>query len=331
MSTISRAVRITQAGGPEVLSLGEIQVRDPGPGEVLVQVAAAGLNRADCLQRRGVYPAPPGTVPDVPGLEFSGTVAQLGSEVRGFKPGDQVMGICSGGAMAAHIVMHERELVRVPKGVGLIEAAAIPEVFMTAYDAMFLQAGLTMGERVLIHAVASGVGTAALQLALAVSAVPIGTSRSPEKLERVKALGLQHAIVPTEQGFAEQVKEATGGALADVILDTVGAKYLGENLKAAAAGGRIVVIGLLGGIKAELPLGVLVAKRLSLRGSVLRSRPLEQKAALAQAFSASVLPLFERGALRPVIADTMPMTEIREAHRRLEADEVLGKLVLAWP
>ncbi|MFT3928249.1 MAG: NAD(P)H-quinone oxidoreductase [Myxococcales bacterium] len=330
MSTLSRAVRITQAGGPEVLSLGEIQVRDPGAQEVLVQIAASGLNRADALQRKGVYPAPAGTVPDVPGLEFSGKVAKIGADVRGFKLGDEVMGICAGGAMATHLVMHERELVRVPRGVSLVDAAAIPEVFMTAYDAMFLQAGLVMGERVLIHAVASGVGTAALQLALAVGALPIGTSRSQEKLERVKELGLEHGIVPNEQGFAEQLKGATQGALADVILDTVGAKYLAENVKAAANGGRIVTIGLLGGVKAELPLGLVVAKRVSLRGSVLRSRPLEEKAALAQAFARSVVPLFERGLLKPVIAEVMPMTEIREAHRRLEADEVIGKLVLSW-
>jgi NADPH2:quinone reductase len=278
-----------------------------------------------------VYPAPAGTVPDVPGLEFAGVVAALGPEARGFKVGEQVMGICSGGAMATHIVMHERELVRVPRGVDLLDAAAIPEVFMTAYDAMFLQAGLRMGEHVLIHAVASGVGTAALQLAKAAGATPIGTSRSASKLARVKEeLGLSLAVVPSEQGFADAIKALTGGALADVVLDTVGAKYLAENLKVAAPGGRIVTIGLLGGVKAELPLGVMVAKRLSLRGSVLRSRPLEEKAALAQAFAASVVPLFEQGSLRPVVAERLPMTEIQSAHRQLEADEVLGKLVLTW-
>ncbi len=332
MSTLSRAVRITQPGGPEVLSLGEHQVRDPGPSEVLVQIAAAGLNRADCLQRRGVYPAPQGVVADVPGLEFSGTIEKLGSGTRDFKVGDEVMGICAGGSMSTHIVMHERELVRVPRGISLVDAAAIPEVFMTAYDALFLQANLSMGERVLIHAIGSGIGTAALQLALAVGALPIGTSRSQDKLDKVKAMGLgfTHGIVPDERGFADAVKAETQGALADVVLDTVGAKYLNENLKAAAPGGRIVVIGLLGGVKAELPLGLLVAKRLSLRGSVLRSRPLEEKAALAQSFTRAVLPLFERGALKPVIASVMPMTEVREAHRRMEADEVLGKLVLAW-
>lgn len=313
------------------MSLGEIQVRDPGPSEVLVQIAAAGLNRADCLQRRGVYPAPAGVVADVPGLEFSGTIEKLGSEARGFKVGDQVMGICAGGSMATHLVMHERELVRVPNNVSLVEAAAIPEVFMTAYDALFLQAKLQMGERVLVHAIGSGIGTAALQLARATCATVVGTSRSQEKIEQVKALGLGlvHGIVPDERGgFADALK--AHGGLVDVVLDTVGAKYLNENLKAAAPQGRIVVIGLLGGVKAELSLGILVGKRLSLQGSVLRSRPLEEKAALAQSFSRSVLPLFEQGALKPVVAAVMPMTEVREAHRRMEADEVLGKLVLTW-
>lgn len=326
----ARAVRISAAGGPEVLTLGELEVRDPGPSEVLVEVVASGLNRADCLQRRGVYPAPPGVAPDVPGLEFSGRVARVGSDVRSFQVGDPVMAICAGAGMATHIVMHERELVRVPSGIDLVHAAAIPEVFMTAYDALFLQAGLKMGEQVLIHAVGSGVGTAALQLSRAAGAKAIGTSRSADKLARVRELGLEHGIVPDDQGFAEQVKAATEGRMADVILDTVGAKYLSENIKAVAPCGRIVVIGLLGGAKAELPLGLLVAKRAVLRGSVLRSRPLEEKAALAQAFSASVLPLFARGELRPVIDAIMPMTEVQKAHARLEANEVLGKLVLTW-
>jgi NADPH:quinone reductase-like Zn-dependent oxidoreductase len=266
----------------------------------------------------------------VPGLEFAGRVAALGGEVQGFAPGDEVMGICAGGAMATHLVLHERELLRVPRGLDLAQAAAIPEVFMTAFDALFLQAGLGMGESVLIHAVGSGVGTAALQLALTAGATPIGTSRSASKLEQVKELGLRLGVVPEAQGFAEQVKRASGGEGVDVILDTVGAKYLAENLKAVAPRGRIVVIGLLGGVKAELPLGVLIAKRVSLRGSVLRSRPLEEKAALTQAFAHSALPLFERGALKPVVAKVLPMTEIREAHRAMEADELLGKLVLRW-
>ncbi len=326
----ARAVRIPHAGGPEVLTLDEIEVRDPGPNEVLIEVAAAGLNRADCLQRRGVYAAPPGTIADVPGLEFSGRAAKLGSEVRELRVGDRVMAICAGGAMATHVVAHERELLPVPESVDLVQAAAIPEAFMTAYDALFLQAGLGMGQYVLIHAVGSGVGTAALQLARAAGAQAIGTSRNADKLERVKALGLEHAVATGEPRFAERVKEITQGRLAQVVLDTVGAKYLAENIRAVAIHGTIVVIGLLGGVNAELPLGLLVQKRASLRGSVLRARPLEQKVALAQAFVGAVLPLFTQGTLRPVVEDVVPMAAIRSAHERMESDALFGKLVLTW-
>lgn len=330
MSTQARAIRITAAGGPEVLSLDRIEVRDPGPTEVLVEIAAAGVNRADCLQRKGVYPAPPGVVPDVPGLEYAGVVAKVGSEVRARKVGDKVMAICAGGAMATHIVAHERELVPVPVGIDLVHAAAIPEVFMTAYDALFLQAGLGMGQYALIHAIGSGIGTAALQLVQATGATAIGTSRKADKLERVKALGLTHGIVTGEARFAERVSELTEGRLAHAVLDTVGASYLAENIKAVAPGGTIVTIGLLGGAKAELPLGLLVAKRAQLRGSVLRSRPLEEKLALAGAFTTAVLPLFAHGKLRPIVEDVMPMAEAQRAHSRMESDALFGKLVLTW-
>jgi NADPH2:quinone reductase len=330
MSTSARAVRIKNPGGPEVLGLATLEVRDPGPTEVLVEVAAAGLNRADCLQRRGVYPAPAGVVADVPGLEYAGTVARIGSEVQTWKIGDRVMAICAGGSMATHIVAHERELMRVPEGLELAQAAAIPEVFMTAYDALFLQARLGMGQVALLHAVASGIGTAALQLVRAAGASAIGTSRSSRKLERMKEHGLEHGIVTGDGLFAERVKEITHGRLAHAVLDTVGGKYLGENLKAVALGGTIVTIGLLGGAKADLLLGMLVAKRVSLRGSVLRSRPLEEKIGLARSFSEAVLPLFEHGSLRPVVEDVMPMAEVQKAHARMESDEVFGKLVLTW-
>ncbi len=313
-----------------MLKLDRLELRDPGPSEVLVEVAAAGLNRADCLQRRGVYAAPPGTIADVPGLEFAGRVARLGSEVQQLRVGDAVMAIASGGAMATHVIAHERELLPVPAGLELVQAAAIPEVFMTAYDALFLQAGLGIGQYALIHAVASGVGTAAVQLVRATGARAIGTSRSAEKLERVKELGLEHGVLTSEPRFADRVKEITQGRLAQAVLDTVGAKYLAENIRAVATNGTIVVIGLLGGIHGELPLGLLVHKRANLRGSVLRARPLEEKIALAQAFTRAVLPLFVQGSLRPVVEDVMPMAEVQSAHIRMESDALYGKLVLTW-
>ena len=328
----ARAVIIEGKGEVDVLRIGTLAVREPGPGELLIEVAAAGLNRADTLQRRGFYPAPPGVPPNVPGLEFAGTVAQVGPEVSGFAAGDRVMGIVGGGGMASQLIVHAREAIRVPEGMSLTDAAAIPEVFLTAYDALFCQAALRMGETVLLHSIGSGVGTAALQLARAVSARPLGTSRTQDKLERCRELGLAaaDALLVSDKRFAAQVLERTGGHGADVILDTVGAAYLGDNLNALAGRGTLVVIGLMGGASAELALGALLQKRARVQGSVLRSRPLEEKAALAQAFTREVLPLFERGALKPVVDCVLPMAEVREAHRRIEKNDSFGKIVLSW-
>jgi NADPH:quinone reductase len=328
----ARAVRITAPGGVEALEIGEIEVREPGPGEVLVEVAAAGLNRADCLQRRGLYPAPPGAPPDVPGLEFSGRVAAVGEGGSLVAPGDRVMGIAGGGAMATHLVAHERTLVPVPAGLSLEDAAAVPEVFFTAYDALFAQGELALGEIALLHSVGSGVGTAALQLCRVAGARVLGTSRTASKLERCAELGLaaRDAILVEEGRFAERVKQATSGAGADVVLDTVGAAYLGENAAAAAERGRIVVVGLLGGVAGEAPLGLMLRRRLTLRGTVLRSRPLEEKAHLSREFARNLVPLFDAGALRPVIDDVLPMESIRDAHARMERNETFGKVVLVW-
>jgi putative PIG3 family NAD(P)H quinone oxidoreductase len=328
--TSARAVRIRGKGGVEALELGPYRPRDPGPGEVLVEVAAAALNRADILQRKGFYPAPPGAPADIPGLEYAGTVVATGEGVRSFARGDRVMGIVAGGAMATHLVVHEREAIPVPEGMPLHDAAAVPEVFLTAYDALFVQGGLRLGERVLVHAVGSGVGTAALQLALAVGARPIGTSRTVEKLDRCRAYGLVDGVVADGGRFAERVRELTGGAGVDAILDTVGAAYLAENVAALAPRGRVVVVGLLGGAKGELPLGALLEKRGRVIGTVLRSRPLEEKAALARDFAAHALPLFAAGKLRPVVDAVLPMEEIREAHGRMERNETFGKVVLVW-
>lgn len=330
----ARAVLITESGGPEVLSLGDFEVPDPGPRELLVRVHSAGLNRADTLQRRGLYPAPQGAPADVPGLEYAGTVEAVGDSVSAFSAGDRVMGIAAGGAMATHLVAHEREAIPVPAGIDLTVAGGIPEVWLTAYDALFRQAEVGLGSRVLIHAVASGVGTAAVQLVRRAGGIALGTSRSAQKLERLSGsgdlstLGLDHGLHAEGGEFASTVRDAVGGA--DVILDTVGGAYLAENIKALAPQGTMVVIGLMGGVKAELPLGLVLGKRLRIVGSVLRARPLEEKAALAQAFTRAVLPSLADGSLKPVIDTVMPMTEVAEAHRRMDANETFGKIVLTW-
>lgn len=325
-----RAVRIREPGGVDVLDIEEIEVRAPGPGEVLVRVHAAGLNRADILQRRGFYPAPSGAPADVPGLEFAGKVQALGDEVRDFRVGDHVMGIVGGGAMAQHLVVHEREAIPVPDHLSLEEAAAIPEAFLTAFDALFVQAGLRMGETVVIHSVGSGIGTAALQLANLAGCRVIGTSRSREKLERCAELGLGQGVAVEEAQFAEELLTRTGGRGADVILDGIGAAYLTENLRTLAPLGRLVLLGLLGGSTGEIPLHLLLSKRARVIGTVLRSRPLEQKAALAQRFTREVLPAFAAGRLRPVIDSVLPMERVREAHTRMEGNATFGKIVLSW-
>ncbi|HUS63845.1 MAG TPA: NAD(P)H-quinone oxidoreductase [Kofleriaceae bacterium] len=326
----SRAVVLRGAGDVDVMHVEDVARPTPGAGEVLVEVAAAGLNRADILQRRGFYPAPPGAPRDIPGLEVAGTVVELGDGVLDVAVGDRVMAICAGGGMATHIALHARTLVRVPASLDLARAAAVPEVFMSAFDALTLQAGLGMGEVVLVHAVGSGVGTAAVQLAARAGARAIGTSRTADKLERCAALGMADGVLVDKASFAARVRELTSGRGADVILDCVGAAYLEENVRALAPRGRIVVVGLLGGVSGQLPLGALLAARGRVQGTVLRSRPLEEKAVLAQSFAAQVLPLLADGRLVPVVDAVMPMTEVREAHRRMERNETFGKIVLAW-
>lgn len=329
-----RCIRFRGAGGVEVIEVGELEVRAPGAGEVAVEIAAAGVNRADLLQRRGLYPAPAGVPSDVPGLEFSGRVVERGPGANLWADGAAVMGITGGGAMARRIVVHERELLPVPAGVALVDAAAIPEAFLTAWDAIVLQAKLVEGEAVLIHAVASGVGTAAVQLARAVGARPLGTTRTAAKIDRVVGLelglGRGEAVVAEGGRFAAAVQGLTGGAGAAVILDCVGAAYFEENLRALASRGRLVLLGTLGGATGPAPLGLLLGKRATVIGTVLRARPIEEKIALARAATARLVPLFERGALRPVIDAVLPMAACAEAHARVERDDNVGKVVLAW-
>ncbi len=325
----AKAIRIREPGGPEVLEVGEIELSAPGPSQVLIEVAAAGLNRADCLQRRGFYPAPPGVPADVPGLEFAGLVESVGDEVRDWKPGDRVMGIVGGGSMATRLVTEGAELMTVPAQLSLEEAAAVPEVFLTAYDAVVLQGGLRAAQTVLLHAVASGVGTAGIQIATAIGASSIGTSRSAHKLPRCTELGLTHAVLVEDGQFADKVLAAVPTG-ANVILDTVGAAYLSQNIKVIAKQGRLIVIGLMGGVKAELSLGALLAKRASVHGSVLRSRSSKEKAELTTSFTNEMLGKFESGTLKPIVDEVMEMADVQSAHERMDSNETFGKLVLRW-
>ncbi|NIP59806.1 MAG: zinc-binding dehydrogenase [Gemmatimonadetes bacterium] len=325
-----RAVVITEAGGPEVLGLREWARPGVGPGQVRVRVRASGINRADLLQRRGHYPAPAGWPQEIPGLEYAGTVDEVGQGVEAWRVGDEVMGLVGSGGCAEYVVVHERTPVRVPEGVPLPSAGAIPEVFMTAWDALFRQMELQAGETLLIHAVGSGVGTAALQLARTAGVRTVGTSRTPEKVERAAKLGLDVGVVSDEAGWLEPVRSATRKRGVDVILDLVGAAYLADNVRALAEGGRWIVVGVPSGVRGEIDLRALMGRRARVRGTVLRARPLEEKAILAREFEERVVPLFERGALEPVIHGFFPPEEAGRAHAVMEGNENFGKLILEW-
>ena len=325
-----KAVVITRPGDPEVLELREVPDISPGPGQVRVRVEAAGLNRADLLQRRGLYPAPPGAPRDIPGLEYAGRIDAVGAGVQLRKPGDRVMGIVAGGAFAEAVVVHERETISIPTHISSSDAAAIPEAFLTAYDALIRQCGMTSGDRVLIHAVGSGVGLAGLQLAHTLGCITLGSSRTPSKLEAAARFGLDHPILNGDQGFSDACLEATAGVGVQVVMDFFGASALEQNLKVLAAGGRMVLVGLMGGPRAPIDLSVLLTKRLMLRGTTLRARPLEEKIQLAREFEAHLLHMFETGRLIPVVDRVLDMHQVREAHQRMEANETFGKVVLTW-
>jgi putative PIG3 family NAD(P)H quinone oxidoreductase len=290
-----------------------------------VRVAASGLNRADILQRRGLYPAPPGWPADVPGLEYAGQVDELGPGVTRWRRGDAVMGLVGGGAHAEYVVVHQDEAIDVPSGLTFQGAAAIPEAFLTAWDALVVRGRLQEGERVLIHAVGSGVGTAAVQLARQLGATSVGTSRSPEKLRRAAELGLDEAIDTRGTGFQEQLS-----APVNVILDVLGGPALADNLEALAPRGRLVLLGFLQGSKAELSLEPMLRKRLEVIGSVMRSRLLEERILLVAEFSERVLPWFSSGRLEGVVSQVYSMADIAAAHAEMERDENFGKIVLAW-
>lgn len=322
-----RAVVLTEFGGPEVLRIADVPSPTPGPDEVLVDVAATALNRADILQRKGFYPNPFPTDHDIPGMEFSGTVAAVGNRVSAWRVGDEVMGIVAGGAYAERLVIHERQAMRIPRGMKLVDAAAIPEVFITAWDGLVVQGGLAPGRWALVHAVASGVGTAAIQISRSLGARIIGTCSS-SKVEQVRALGADVVVDYTSQDFVEQVRLATEGRGVDVVLDPVGGDYLDRNVASLALKGRIVQIGLMAGV-GSFNLGALLPKRATLIGSVLRARPLEEKIAVSQRFVAEMLPLFDSGVMKPIIDRHFGLTEIAEAHTYLESNATVGKVVIS--
>jgi putative PIG3 family NAD(P)H quinone oxidoreductase len=323
-----RAIVIARPGGPEVLAVRDRPDLTPLRGEVRVRVRAAGVNRADLLQRAGNYPVPADAPQDIPGLEYAGEVDSLGDGVVDLAVGDRVFGLAPGGTYAEQLLVPVRAAARMPGRLSFVEAAAIPEAFITAWDAMVTQSRLTAGERVLVHAVGSGVGTAAVQIARAIGAQPVGTSRSASKLEPCRALGLEHGIVVSSAGeFAEAVLRVAPGGV-DVVLELVGGRYVAEDLRCMAPRARLVVVGLLAGGQVDFDLGMLLRRRYEVRGTVLRARPLEERIATMQTFARHVVPLVASGALRPVVDRTFPLQEASKAHAHIASNESFGKVIL---
>ena len=323
-----RAAVITEPGGPEVLKVMEVDDPAPGPDDVLVDVKATALNRADMLQRQGGYPAPPGSPSDIPGLEFAGVVLEAGSRVIGLAEGDRVFGLLGGGGYASRVVTHHRMAMKIPDGGDFAQAAATPEVFFTAYDALFNRGGLQMGERVLVHAAGSGVGTAAVQLAHHAGAFVYGTAGSAEKLAGAAKLGMDVGINYHEQDFAAVIEEHTGGAGVDVLIDFIGGPYWDQNIASMAVLGRLVEVGLMGGSRVEVDLGRLMAKRLQVVGTGLRGRTIEEKLVVTAQFKRHVLPHLASGSMKPVIDRSFPLEEVAEAHRYMETNANFGKIIL---
>jgi putative PIG3 family NAD(P)H quinone oxidoreductase len=326
-----KAITIISFGGVEGLEIREVPDAPPATlDRVRVRVRAAGLNRADILQRLGRYPAPRGYPQDIPGMEFAGEVESIGAEVQRWKVGDRVFGIIGGGGQAQFVTVPENHLAPIPTNLDWAQAAAVPEVFITAHDALFTQCGLTTGERVLIHAAGSGVGTAAIQLVRAAGAFAYGTSRTADKLDKAKEFGLTESTVASgdPREIVPSVKRWTNGAGVDVVLDLVGAAYLEANLAALAIKGRLIFVGTTSGSKAEIDLSIAMGKRLRIMGTALRTRSWEEKAIATRLFAEHVVPLLASGAVRPVIDTVFPMQEVRQAHQRIESNESFGKVVL---
>jgi putative PIG3 family NAD(P)H quinone oxidoreductase len=321
------AVVITEPGGPEVLLWTEVPDPTPGPGEVLIDVAASAVNRADVMQRQGHYP-PPAGAPPYPGLECSGVIAAVGEDVTGWQPGQRVCALLTGGGYAEQVAVPAGQLLPAPETVTLAEAAALPETVCTVYSNVFQGARLAKGETLLVHGGGSGIGTTAVQLAKHAGAIVAVTAGSQDKLDACRRLGADILINYREDNFAESLLEATGGHGADVILDIIGAGYLAKNLAALAPDGRIANIGLQQGRRAELDLSALMAKRGTIMSTTLRARPAEQKAAIVAAVADSVWPLVDAGVLRPVVDRELPMSRAADAHRIVDASGHTGKVVL---
>lgn len=325
-----KAVVITEPGAPDVLRVTDVPDPEPGPGEVRIRITATAVNRADILQRRGQYAAPNGWPADIPGLEFAGEVDALGPNVSVCAVGDRVMGLLGGGGYAEYAVVEADEVTPIPKGLSMIEAAAIPEAFITAGDALELRMGLRERESLLVHAVGSGVGTAALQLGKAWGVRVMGTSRSAWKLERARGLGLDMAVDTAGGEFADAVLSATAGRGVNAILELVGGSYVEQDVACAGQLGRIALVGLTGGRSATVDLGAVLRKRLTIVGTVLRTRPAVEKAAALRHFEESVVPLLQRDKVKPVIHEVMAMEDVVRAHELVEGNETFGKVVLSW-
>lgn len=324
-----RAIVHIGKGGPEALALREVPTPAPGPGQIRVRVVAAGLNRADVLQRRGGYPAPPGWPSDIPGLEYAGTVESLGEGVLQWQPGAAVMGLVGGGGHAEYVVVHADEAIPVPAGIGMEDAAAIPESFLTGWDVLVTRGRLRAGERVLVHAVGSGLGTATVQLAARLDATVLGTSRTAAKLEQARALGMAVGIDTSTGSFRDAVTTPV-----NVIVDVLGGPAFADNLAVLAPRGRLVMLGFLQGPLVEGSLEPILRKRLEVIGSVMRSRARAERVALARDFTERVMPWFTPGgsgpALRPLVGARFSFTDIVRAHEAMEANEPFGKIVLVW-
>ncbi|MGE5287327.1 MAG: NAD(P)H-quinone oxidoreductase [Micromonosporaceae bacterium] len=321
------AIVIAEPGGPDVLTWADVPDPVPGPGEVIIDVTASAINRADLMQRRGLYPPPPGA-PPYPGLECSGTVSALGPGVAGWREGDQVCALLAGGGYAEKVAVPAGQLLPLPEGVQVTEAAALPEVACTVWSNVFGLARLAEGETFLVHGGAGGIGTFAIQLGRARGARVLATASSPEKLARCVVLGAEHAISYRDEDFPEVVREVTGGKGANVILDVMGASYLARNITALAADGRLVIIGLQGGTRAEIDLGQLMGKRASLHATTLRARPTAAKAAIVAEVREHVWPLIAAGTVTPVIDRVIPMRDAAAAHKVVEASAHIGKVLL---